>query len=663
MADKRKNTLARKPLPRRLADRAWIALDSLSSNALLLGLALTATALIILFFVGLGALQPRSPGREVPLSTATTLIATKGAVMKATLRDQDSRLELQTPAGEQLWASYPHADAYTNDLLDQLRRRKIQTTVDSQAGVPTLKAVIQFLLPILILVTLFAFFTVLARDKGAAFASFSKWSGRRQKAGSGRFTFADVAGAPEALVELREFCDYLEDPAPYAELGARAPKGVLLVGPPGTGKTLLARAVAGEARANFFSISGSEFVESLVGVGAARVRDLFRQAREAAPAIIFIDELDAVGRQRGAGMGQGHDEREQTLNQMLVEMDGFGAEAGLVVMAATNRPDILDNALLRPGRFDRQVVVDLPDIHGRTEILALHARHSPVSPDVDFAGIAHQTPGFSGADLENVINEAGLLAVRAGKEMVEQEELEEAIDRVLMGPQRKSHLLTPDELWRIAVHESGHAIVAEAIDHPVALQKLSVVARGRGRGGATLYSSADHVLLTQLELQKSLVAAMAGAAAESFVFGMLSTGVEDDLEQATKMAHSMCAIYGMSPAIGPVTIGEKPGEVFIGRDLANMGNVSPGALELVDSEVRRMVHDAEETAKRILASNQAVLEDLANSLMRAETLSGPSLDVYMEGVIPWAEPLLKEGNGHVPPIRPRESVDAEPDAY
>jgi cell division protease FtsH len=652
-----KNSMAGRSRSQRLADAAMAVRRVVGENALTLGLASSAATLMVLFFVGLSVLSPGSPGREVRLSDATTLISTKGAVRQATLRDQDTRLELLSSSGERLWASYPHADAYTSQLLDLLRKRKVPTAVDSQAGKPTLRAVVQFLLPILILATLFALFTVLAREKGGAFASFSKWSGRKQKAGSGSFTFADVAGAPEALVELREFCDYLEDPAPYAELGARAPKGVLLVGPPGTGKTLLARAVAGEAKASFFSISGSEFVESLVGVGAARVRDLFAQARMAAPAIIFIDELDAVGRQRGAGMGQGHDEREQTLNQMLVEMDGFGAESGIVVMAATNRPDILDNALLRPGRFDRQVVVDLPDIHGRTEILALHAGKSPVSPAADLTRIAHQTPGFSGADLANVINEASLLAVRAGKPMVEQEELEEAIDRVLLGPQRKTHLLTAEELWRIAVHESGHAIVARSIDFPVALQKLSVVARGRGRGGATIYSSSDQLMMTHLELVKNLVTTMAGAATESYVFGMLSTGVENDIEQATKIAHSMAAIYGMSPAIGPVMIGEKPGEVFIGRDLANMGNVAPASMQLVDSETRRLVHEAEETAKRIIALNAAVLEDLANSLMHAETLSGPSLDVYMEAVKPWPEPLLDGANGHTPPIQPRVSAE------
>jgi cell division protease FtsH len=350
-------------------------------------------------------------------------------------------------------------------------------------------------------------------------------------------------------------------------------------------------------------------------------------------------------------MGQGHDEREQTLNQMLVEMDGFGAESGVVVMAATNRPDILDSALLRPGRFDRQVVVDLPDMQGRAEILVLHARKSPISPQADLVRIAHQTPGFSGADLENLINEAGLLAVRAGKTDVEQPELEEAIDRVLMGPARKSHLLTPDELWRIAVHETGHAIVARSIGYDVALQKLSVVARGRGRGGATVYSDQDHIMLTELDLQKQLITTMAGAAAEEFTFGMLSTGSEGDIHHATSVAHSMAASYGMSPTIGPVSIGQKEGLAFVGRDFANMGNVAAVSLELVDAETRRIVHEAEETAKRVIKLNSTVLEDLANALVRSETLSGPALDVYLEAIKAWPEPLLTDLNGHRPPIQ------------
>jgi cell division protease FtsH len=624
--------------------------DVLLGNPLAYLLATAVATLLILFFVGIAILSPSSPGREISFSSAENLISTPLTVIEqAKLLDQDARIELTLHGGQRLWTAYPHDDPYTSQLLGLLNAHNVPTVVDPQSWKTSVRLVVQFLLPILILATLFALFALLARDQGGVIAAFSKWSGRKQKQGQGEFSFRDVAGAPEALVELREFVDYLDDPSKYAELGARAPKGVLLVGPPGTGKTLLARAVAGEASANFFSISGSEFVESLVGVGAARVRDLFRQAREAAPCIIFIDELDAVGRQRGAGMGQGHDEREQTLNQMLVEMDGFGAESGVVVMAATNRPDILDNALLRPGRFDRQVVVDLPDVHGRLEILSLHASKSPISSHADLGSIAHQTPGMSGADLANLINEASLMAVRAGKPEVEQPELEEAIDRVLMGPARKSHLLTPDELWRIAVHESGHAIVARAIDLQTALQKLSVVARGRGRGGATIYGSADQVLLSQLDLVKQLTTMMGGAAAEAYTFGMLSTGIEDDIDQATKIAHSMVAVYGMSPLIGPVAIGEKEGQVFIGRDLANMGNVAPAALELVDAETRRIVHEAEDTAKQVLALNRDVLEDLANSLVRAETLSGPSLDVYLEAVRPWPEPLLKEA-AHERPI-------------
>ena len=513
------NTLKRPSLSSRLRRRWYVLVDFVLDHVLLVSLASTVVVLLILFFVGLSIIAPHSPGKQVQFSTATAMIQAPGEVQHATLLDVDSRLEMQLDGGSQVWTAYPANGPYTADILNLLEQNHVPIEIDAQSGKVQLKAVVQFLLPILILATLFAMLALLSRESGGVIASFSKWSGKGQKAGSGRFSFSDVAGAPEALIELREFCDYLEDPSRYAALGARAPKGVLLVGPPGTGKTLLARAVAGEAAANFFSISGSEFVESLVGVGAARVRDLFRQAREAAPAIIFIDEIDAVGRQRGAGMGQGHDEREQTLNQMLVEMDGFGAEAGLVVMAATNRPDILDNALLRPGSL-RPAGRRRPS--GRASAAPRSSRcmrrNSPISPSADLSSIAHQTPGMSGADLANVINEASLLAVRAGKPMVEQPELEEAIDRVLMGPARKSHLLTPEELWRIAVHESGHAIVASSIELPTALQKLSVVARGRGRGGATIFAAGDQILLTHIDLMKQTIAMMGGVAAEMITF-------------------------------------------------------------------------------------------------------------------------------------------------
>jgi cell division protease FtsH len=641
------NAISRKPPVSWLRSAASTIASVVSASPLVAGLAATAALLLILFFVGLSIIQRPPAGRQITLTSATELIS-EGRAADAKLFDQDASLELQTLSGEQLWASYPQSDSYTGTLLALLQRKHVSTSVDAQSGKASLHATVQFLLPILILVTLFALFMTLAKDQGAAFAAFSKWTKSGQKPGEGRFTFADVAGAPEALIELGEVCDYLENPGRYATLGAKAPKGVILTGPPGTGKTLLARAVAGEAQANFFSLSGSEFVESLVGVGAARVRDLFSQAREAAPAIIFIDELDAVGRQRGAGMGQGNDEREQTLNQILVEMDGFGAQTGVVIMAATNRPDILDSALLRPGRFDRQVVVDVPDVHGRAEILALHASRSPISPTADLMRIAHQTPGFTGADLANIINEAALLTVRAGKELIEQEELEEAIDRVLSGPARKSHVLSRDEVWRIAVHESGHAIVARAIDNSAALQKLSVVARARGRGGATVYSSEDKLMLTHLDLTKNLVTAMAGVAAEDYVFGMLSTGGENDLDEATKTAHAMVSVWGMSEAIGPVTVGEKPGEVFIARELANTANVAAATHELVDSETRRLTHEAEDTAKQIIDMNRHVLDELANELVEAETLAGPTLDIFLANVLAWPHPLVHGLNGNAP---------------
>jgi cell division protease FtsH len=634
------------------------------TSPLLTGLAGTAAVLLILFFVGLSIVSGGPGGRETSLTSATELVS-HGDVLEVRLLDQESALQLRTLTGEQLWASYPSSNSYTGTLLTLLESKHVITSVDSQSGRAELKATVQFLLPILILVTLFAFFMTLLKDQGAAFAAFSKWSGQGQKPGEGRFTFADVAGAPEALVELGELVDYLENPARYANLGARAPKGVLLVGPPGTGKTLLARAVAGEAAANFFSLSGSEFVESLVGVGAARVRDLFRQAREQAPAIIFIDELDAVGRQRGAGMGQGHDEREQTLNQMLVEMDGFGAETGVVVMAATNRPDILDSALLRPGRFDRQVVVDVPDVNGRFEILTLHASRSPISPTADMMRVAHQTPGFSGADLANIINEAALLAVRENKTLVEQPELEEAIDRVLSGPARKSHLLSREELWRIAIHESGHAIVACAIGNATALQKLSVVARGRGRGGAAVYASEDKLMLTHLDLQKNLITGMAGVAAEDYVFRQLSTGGEEDLELATKTAHAMVSVYGMSEAIGPVTVGQKEGAVFVGGEGAKTANVAAATMELIDAETRRLVHDAEDTAKRILDMNKDVLDKIANTLVDSETLAGSELDAFLALVRPWPEPLVRGLNGTPPrvPLREPAVVTADTEVH
>ena len=398
------------------------------------------------------------------------------------------------------------------------------------------------------------------------------------------------------MAELREIRDYLADPSKYLAVGAAAPKGVLLVGPPGTGKTLLAKAVAGEADAAFFSMSGSDFVESLVGVGAARVRDLFRKARKAAPAIIFIDELDAAGRKRGAGIGQGNDEREQTLNQILVEMDGFAGDGGLVVMGATNRPDILDPALLRPGRFDRQVVIDMPDVHGRLEILRLHGDKRPLAPDASLEEVARQTPGFSGAELANVINEAALLSVRDGRAQIDQATLEEAIDRVVAGP-AKRHILTEEERWLISIHESSHAVVTEALGHTTSTRKLSIVARGRQLGTAAhMLSDRDQMIMTKPDLQSQLIVITAGLAGERIAFGHASTSVNDDLHAATALARSMVTSFGMSEALGLVTIGEKGGEVFLGASLQDLGSVGPETLNLIDNEVERLVGDAEARA-------------------------------------------------------------------
>jgi cell division protease FtsH len=541
------------------------------------------------------------------------------------------------PTGNQrLWAAYPASGAITQQLLKELTDSGAIVSVDQQSGKGTETIVVQFLIPILLLVCLFSLFTRVGGEGAAGgLAAFSEFTGKGRRKGKGtrdRITFSDVAGAGEALAELREIRDYLQDPSKYLVVGAAAPKGVLLVGPPGTGKTLLAKAVAGEADAAFFSVSGSDFVESLVGVGAARVRDLFRKARKVAPAIIFIDELDAAGRKRGAGIGQGNDEREQTLNQILVEMDGFSGDGGLVVMGATNRPDILDPALLRPGRFDRQVVVDVPDVHGRLEILRLHGGKRPLGPDASLEEVARQTPGFSGAELANVINEAALLSVRDGRGQIDQATLEEAIDRVVAGP-AKHHILSEQERWLIAIHESSHAVVTEALGHTTSTRKLSIVARGRQLGTAAhMLSDRDQVIMTKPDLQSQLIVITSGLAGERIAFGHSSTSVHDDLHAATALARSMVTSFGMSEALGLVTIGEKSGEVFLGASLQDLGSVGPETLNLIDNEVERLVGDAQARAAVVLDRNWSTVEETATALLEQETLSGVALDAVLSTV-------------------------------
>ena len=648
-------------------------------DPLALFLLLASIGLGIAFAELLGDIKPSSSGMQVPISTVQTLSSHK-QIASAVLLDHDNRVELSTsakappvsangtlpapittttivkgkhgkhartvttvvePAGagvsQKLWAAYPASGAQTQQLLRELSVSGATVTVDQQTGKPTEAIVVQFLIPILLLVCLFSLFMRLGGDGGAAggIAAFSQFAGKGRKKGKGsaeKITFADVAGAGEAVAELREIRDYLADPSKYLVVGAAAPKGVLLVGPPGTGKTLLAKAVAGEADAAFFSLSGSDFVESLVGVGAARVRDLFRKARKAAPAIIFIDELDAAGRKRGAGIGQGNDEREQTLNQILVEMDGFAGDGGLVVMGATNRPDILDPALLRPGRFDRQIVIDVPDVHGRLEILRLHGGKRPLGADASLEEVARLTPGFSGAELANVINEAALLSVRDGRAQIDEKTLEEAIDRVVAGP-AKRHILSEQERWLIAIHESAHAVVTDSLGHTASTRKLSIVARGRQLGTAAhMLSDRDQKIMSKSDLQSQLIVITAGLAGERIAFGEVSTSVNDDLHAATTLARSMVTSFGMSEALGLVTIGEKGGEVFLGASLQDLGSVGPETLNLIDNEVERLVGDAEARAAVVLDRNWSTVEETATALLEQETLSGVALDAVLSTV-------------------------------
>ena len=654
-------------------------------------LLLASIGLAVTFATLLGDIKPSSAGRAMPLSTVQTL-ARYHELRNALVLDHDNRVEVTTTATTRpialsgfvatpppttkivgkgnhrhavavpvapgqvqlLWAAYPGSGALTQQLLGELTASGANVAVDQQSGKGTKTILVQFLIPILLLVCLFSLFMRLGGEGGAAggLAAFSSFTGKGRRKGKGtrdRITFADVAGAGEALAELREIRDYLQDPSKYLKVGAAAPKGVLLVGPPGTGKTLLAKAVAGEADAAFFSVSGSDFVESLVGVGAARVRDLFRKARKAAPAIIFIDELDAAGRKRGAGIGQGNDEREQTLNQILVEMDGFAGDGGLVVMGATNRPDILDPALLRPGRFDRQVVVDVPDVHGRLEILRLHGRKRPLGADASLEEVARQTPGFSGAELANVINEAALLSVRDGRGEIDQATLEEAIDRVVAGP-AKHHILTDNERWLIAVHEASHAVVTEALGHTTSTRKLSIVARGRQLGTAAhMLSDRDQVIMTKPDLQSQLVVIAAGLAGERIAFGHTSTSVNDDLHAATALARSMVTSFGMSEALGLVTIGEKSGEVFLGASLQDLGSVGPETLNVIDNEVERLVGDAEARAAAVLDRNWNTVEETATALLEQETLSGVALDAVLSTVVEISLEELHDVRRNTPP--------------
>jgi cell division protease FtsH len=529
----------------------------------------------------------------------------------------------------------PYRVAYvqgTEETLTQdLQKNGVDISADPQKGSALVGFLFQ-LIPVILIVGAFIFIMNQSQGGGGRVMQFGKARAKLVTKDQPKTTFADVAGVDEAIEELQEVKEYLANPAKFQAMGAKIPRGVLLFGPPGSGKTLLARAVAGEAGVPFYSISGSDFVEMFVGVGAARVRDLFEQAKQSAPAIVFIDEIDAVGRHRGAGLGGGHDEREQTLNQLLVEMDGFDQRTAVILMAATNRPDILDPALLRPGRFDRQIVVDRPDLEGRKGILKVHARGKPFDETVDLSTIARRTPGFTGADLSNVINESALLAARWGKKAISMKEVEEAIDRVMAGPERKTRVMSEREKRVIAYHEGGHALVAHILPNTDPVHKISVIPRGRALGYTLTLPEEDKFLMTREELADELAMLMGGRVAEELIVGDITTGAANDIERATKVARQMVTEYGMSDTIGPQTLGQKQHEVFLGRDFQTQPDYSDQVAFEIDNEVRRMIDEAHDEALEILQSNRGKLDELATMLVERETLDRDEVETFLSDV-------------------------------
>ena len=528
----------------------------------------------------------------------------------------------------------PDAPNSDRDLYQRLADNGVTISAENPPEPPWWQTMLTSLIPIILLIGFWFFIMQQSQMGGGRMMNFGKSRVRLMVSDKKKVTFADVAGADEAKQELEEVVEFLKTPDKFNELGARIPKGVLLFGPPGTGKTLLAKAVAGEAGVQFFTISGSDFVEMFVGVGASRVRDLFEQAKKSAPCIVFIDEIDAVGRQRGAGLGGGHDEREQTLNQLLVEMDGFASNEGIIIIAATNRPDVLDPALLRPGRFDRQIVVDKPDVRGREAILKVHTKGKPIASDADLDVLARRTPGFTGADLSNLVNEAALLAARRNKKEIHMEEMEEAIERVLAGPERKSHVMTDEEKRLTAYHEGGHTLIGMLLEHADPVHKVTIIPRGRAGGYMLSLPKEDRSYRTRSELLDRIKVALGGRVAEEVVLGEISTGASSDIQQATRIIRSMIMQYGMSDAIGPIAYGEENHQVFLGRDFNRDRNYSEDIAGQIDREVRRHIEEAYEACRRIIVENRDKLDLIASALLERETLTAAELEELMtKGVI------------------------------
>jgi len=518
-----------------------------------------------------------------------------------------------------------------HNLTELLLANKVTLETHAARGPKWWQSALTYLIPFLLLIGIFFFFMQQTQGGGNKVMNFGKSRARLQEGEKKKVTFQDVAGADEERAELSEIVDFLKDPRKYIEIGARIPKGVLLVGPPGTGKTLLARAVAGEAGVPFFSISGSDFVEMFVGVGASRVRDMFENAKKNSPCIVFIDEIDAVGRQRGAGLGGGHDEREQTLNQLLVEMDGFDVNEGIIIIAATNRPDILDPALLRPGRFDREITVGLPDVNGREAILKVHTRNKQLSEAVDLKIVARGTPGFTGADLENVVNEAALLTARKSAKRIGMEELEESVERVVAGTQKKSRVISAFEKKIVAYHEAGHALVGYLLPHTDPVHKVSVIPRGRAGGYTLMFPEEDRYYMTRSELLDRVSTLLGGRVAEKLVLNDISTGAQNDLERATSIVRQMIMEYGMSETLGPITLGKKHDQVFLGRDLARDRDYSEEIAKAIDQEIRKTIDNCYQKAQDILEKERDKLEKLAQTLLEKETLDAEEIKALVEG--------------------------------
>ncbi|MGE3260268.1 MAG: ATP-dependent zinc metalloprotease FtsH [Bacteriovoracia bacterium] len=575
-----------------------------------------------------------------------------GNVEEVTLRSDDVILGKFKTAVQGKTAFKSLSYAKDDSLIGMLEQNKVKFNVKQVEKAPFWQQALLSWLPILFLVGIFFVFMRQIQIGGGKAMSFGKSKARLMNESNNRVTFKDVAGVDEAKEELQEIIAFLKDPKKFTRLGGRIPKGVLLMGPPGTGKTLLAKAIAGEAGVPFFSISGSDFVEMFVGVGASRVRDLFEQGKKQAPCIIFIDEIDAVGRQRGAGLGGGHDEREQTLNQLLVEMDGFEGNEGVILVAATNRPDVLDPALLRPGRFDRRVVVGKPDVRGREQILTVHARKTPLGPGVNLNFIARQTPGMSGADLENLVNEAALFAARTGKKFLEMVDFEMAKDKVLMGSERKSLVISDDEKKNTAYHESGHTIVGHLMPGNDPIHKVTIIPRGFALGLTQTMPTEDRLSYTKERAENMIGFLMGGRIAEEIVFGHKTTGAGNDIERATDLARKMICEWGMSDRLGPVTFGKKEEQVFLGREMGHVREFSEATAQMIDNEVREIVERNYRRARELLSSNIDILHTMAAALLDHETLDKDEIDLLMKRVKLPSKAAKKEsssgGSGSAP---------------